>query len=130
MKNLMFWIVACASMLATAADKAVKEELAAQVELVSPAALTRLADDWAKVGDDGAIAELRTFASEAAARKKAALAALETDDIASAQRLLADQRRLMARHPLVKGLEILAVKHQQSGRGEEPAFLACGSLRI
>ena len=96
----------------------VREELAAQVGLVSPAALARLADDWEKNGVDGsngAIAELRTFASEAAARKKAALAALEANDIAPARRLLADQRRLMARHPLVKGLEILAVKHTDGG---------------
>ena len=109
-------------------DKDLREELTAQIGLVSPEALVRLANDWEKTwGSDGLnkskglkgvennVSELRKFASEAAARKKAALAALEADDVAPAQRLLADQRRLMARHPLVKGLEILAVKHTDGG---------------
>ena len=126
-------VVAGIAFGATAPVSPVREELAAQVELVSPAALARLADDWEKngdayskglngsngvkgfVGDDGGVAELRKFAAEAAERKKAVLAALEADDIAPARRLLADQRRLMARHPLVRGLEILAVKHTDGG---------------
>ena len=111
-------VVAGIALGAAAPVPPMREELAAQVKLVSPAALARLADDWEKagtayskglngsngvkeskdsngdkgfVGDDGAIAELRKFASEAAERKNAALTALEANDIAPARRLLADQ---------------------------------------
>ena len=103
----------------------VREELAAQVELVSPAALMRLADDWEKTwgpngvqalaDTDAAVAALRAFAAAADAEKGAAKTALAAGDETRARALLARQRRLLARHPLVKGLEILAVKHTDEG---------------
>ena len=120
-------VLSCGMLYAEHPGKAVCEGLVAQIELVSPEALFRLADDWEKNGaacsngldgvngpDDG-VAELRKFAAEAAGRKKTAQAAIESGEYAPARRLLADQRRVMARHPLVRDLEILAVKHTDQG---------------
>ena len=116
-RHLILLPVACASLLAAAApDKCVKEELVAQVELVSPEALVRLADDWENTWGTGEeVTSLRRFAAVAAQAKAAALAALETGDFDKARNLLKEQRMTLARHPLVRDLEILAIKHTDQG---------------
>ena len=86
-------VLSCGMLYAGPPEKAIREGLTAQIELVSPEALFRLADDWEKNGaacsngldgvngpDDG-VAELRKFAAEAAGRKKTALAAIESGDM-------------------------------------------------
>ncbi|MCQ2393816.1 MAG: SUMF1/EgtB/PvdO family nonheme iron enzyme [Kiritimatiellae bacterium] len=96
---------------------AVCEERAAQVKLMNAAALTRLADDWAKMPNANAVAlaALRQFAVEVEGAKRAALDALGRGDAAPAAALVARQRRLMAAHPRLRGIEVLAVKHAAPG---------------
>lgn len=86
--------------------------LAAQLELLNPAALGRLADDWAATwGTNAAAQAVRAFAAALDARRSAARAALTCADAAPARALLAEHRRVVARHPLVKDLRILSLKH-------------------
>lgn len=113
------WLVVAAlagTAMAGRAD-AVGEERAAQVRLMNAAALTRLADDWAKMPGDHAVAlaALRQFAVEVEGAKRAALDALGRGDAAPAAALVARQRRLMAAHPRLRGIEVLAVKHAAPG---------------
>ena len=100
--------------------------LAAQLELLNPAALGRLADDWAATwGTNAATQAVRAFAAALDARRSAARAALTCADAAPARGLLAEHRRVVARHPLVKDLRILSLKHivdaAHARRDEHPA---------
>ena len=100
--------------------------LAAQLELLNPAALGRLADDWAATwGTNAATQAVRAFAAALDARRSAARAALTCADAAPARALLAEHRRVVARHPLVKDLRILSLKHivdaAHARRDEHPA---------
>ena len=118
MKDTVFAValLPCIICSAGAPDNPVREELTAQVTLVSPEALVRLADDWEKTcGAGDGVSALRRFAAGAAQAKAAALAAVAAGDFSKARALLAEQRRTLTRHPLVDGLEILAVKHTDQG---------------
>lgn len=100
--------------------------LAAQLELLNPTALGRLADDWAATwGTNAAAQAVRAFAATLDARRSAARAALTCADAAPARALLAEHRRVVARHPLVKDLRILSLKHivdaAHARRDEHPA---------
>ena len=100
--------------------------LAAQLELLNPAALGRLADDWAATwGTNAAAQAVRAFAAALDVRRSAARAALTCADAAPARALLAEHRRVVARHPLVKDLRILSLKHivdaTHARRDEHPA---------
>jgi len=104
-------------MMGGAFADAVTEERSAQVKLINREALVRLADDWAKTtgADAKDVEALRKFAAEAEGAKKSALDALAKGDRGPSEALLARQRKLMAAHPLVRGLEVLAVKHAAPG---------------
>lgn len=100
--------------------------LAAQLELLNSAALGRFADDWAATwGTNAAAQAVRAFAAALDARRSAARAALTCADAAPARALLAEHRRVVARHPLVKDLRILSLKHivdaAHARRDEHPA---------
>ncbi|MCQ2391468.1 MAG: SUMF1/EgtB/PvdO family nonheme iron enzyme, partial [Kiritimatiellae bacterium] len=91
------------------------------MDLVSPAALVRLADDWEKTwGAADATRALRAFAATAGGAKAAAIEALKKGDAVPACALLQAQRRHVAAHPLVKNLSVLAVKHTDEGRTHAP----------
>ena len=135
MVRLLGSVVAGMACLGVMAEEAVSADVlaerTAQVKLVNAAALTRLADDWAQTpGTDAAdVAAVRAFAATAEADKKAACEALAAGNLGPAEALLARQRRLLAAHPLVRDLSILAVKHRGGDprRDDHPALpnLSC-----
>ena len=124
MKNLLLSWLAVGTALAGAGATADEcAELRAFVDLVSPAAIVRLADDMAQTGRE--VPGLRAFAAEAETLKSQARTALAQGDAAPARALIARQRRLVAAHPLVKDLSVLAVKHTDEGvaHARDPRYL-------
>ena len=117
--------VALAGLDAHGVSKEILEECTAQVKLINAEALKRLADDWSKTpgADSKDIAAVRAFAETVESEKKAAGAALAAGNAVPAQALIARQRRLLAAHPLVRDLSILAVKHRGGNprRDDHPA---------
>ena len=91
--------------------------LEAQVRLLDKAALERMAGDWAATwGDSADVAKVRSFAEELDSGRGEALEALRRGDETPARALLARHRRTVARHPLVRDLTIVALRHRVSAK--------------
>ena len=137
MKAHVFSLVSLtACILSAAPELSVQQRcLVREVERINPAALTRMADDWeATYGKSEDLTTLRKLIATLPEKKTKAIVALrEQGDETAAQTLTLDVRRAVLAQPMLRGMELLAMKYDfgvNARRQNAPAqpSLACYNM--